>query len=258
MKSFKLGSNKYYYSKAYKEHRQLWLEKNFIWVALTVVTALVLVCVGIVYSEKKRIADKHKVINNKVQYAFYAVGHPFDGFFEMKRRKMGSLKISVVILISLVFCFIVMRQMTGFLINNNDLAEFNVINEIVKVIGPFVLFCVINWCVTTLMEGEGKFIEIVNCSATCLIPITISLIPLTVLSNVLTQEEAGFYYVILAIMVAYTAFLLVVGIMETHQYTFAKTLLSLVITVIGMVISIFLILLFVNLINTLFDFCIKI
>ncbi len=258
MTNFKLGANKFYYSKAYKEHRQIWLEDNFVWVAAAVVLAITLLCIGIVRSEKKRVLNKHKVINSSLKFAFYAVGHPFDGFYEMKRRKMGSLKISSAIIAILIFCFIIMRQMTGFIINNNNPADFNIFNEIIKVMAPFVLFCIINWCVTTLMDGEGKLVEIVNCTATCLIPLTISLIPLTIISNIVTQEEAAFYYVILGIIIAYTAFLLIIGIMETHQYTFAKTLLSLVVTVIGMIITLFILLLFVNLLNTLFDFCVKV
>ncbi len=258
MENFKLGANRYYYSKAFKEYRQVWLEENFIWVVLVIVLSLALLCVGIVRSEKKRVLNKHKVINSSLKFAFYSVAHPFDGFYEMKRRKMGNIKISAAILGLLVLCFVIMQQMTGFIVNNNDLSEFNIFNEIVKVVAPFALFCIINWCVTTLMDGEGKLLDIINCAATSLIPLTISIIPITILSNVLTQEESAFYYVIFAIVIIYTAFLLIIGIMETHQYSFAKTLLSILITVIGMVISIFLILLFVNLINTLFDFSVKI
>ena len=258
MKNFKLGANKYYYSKAFKEYRQNWLESNFIWVALIVVAALVLLCVGITFSEKRRMAGKHMVMDSPIKYTFYSVAHPFDGFFEMKRRKMGSIKISAIILALLIVCFVIKQQLTGFIINNTDLSDFNVLNEVVKVLGPFALFCIINWCVTTLMDGEGRLIEIVNCTATCLIPLTVSLIPLTILSNVITIEEKAFYYVLLALVVAYSLFLLLVGIMETHQYSFGKTLVSIIITIIGMVIAIFIILLFVNLVNTLFDFCVKI
>ena len=258
MKNFKLGANKYYYSKAFKEYRQGWLESNFIWVALIVVMTLVLLCVGITYSEKRRIAGKHTDMDSPLKYVFYSVSHPFDGFFEMKRRKMGSIKISSVILVALIICFVIKQQLTGFIINNTDLSDFNIFNEAVKVLGPFALFCIINWCVTTLMDGEGKLKEIINCTATCLIPLTISIIPLTVLSNIITMEERAFYYVLLAVVVAYSLFLLLVGIMETHQYSFGKTLASIILTIIGMVITIFIILLFVNLINTLFDFCVKI
>ncbi len=258
MKNFKLGSNRYYYSKAFKEYRQDWLEANFVWIVLLLVVVLVLVCVGITRNEKNREANKRKVINNKVKFAFHCVIHPFDGFYEMKYRKMGHLGISSVILVATIFGFVIMKQLTGFILNFNDPNEFNIINEVVTVLGPFLLFCVINWCVTTLMDGEGKFLEIVNVTATSLIPLAISFVPLTLLSNALTQDDAAFYHVFLGIVIAYTAFLLLVAVMEVHQYSFGKTIGSLIITALGMVICIFILLLFVNLINTMFDFLVKV
>lgn len=257
MKNFKLGSNRYYYSKAFKEFRQDWLEKNFVWIVITLIVLFVLMCIGITRSEKNREVNSRKTINNKVKFAFHCVLHPFDGFYEMKYRKMGHLGISAVIVAFTVLGFVITKQLTGFILNFNDPQEFNIINEIVTVLGPFFLFCIINWCVTTLMDGEGKLVDIINGTATSLIPLAISLIPLTILSNCVTQEDAAFYHVLLAMVVAYTGFLILVAIMEVHQYSFAKTVGSLVITIIGMVICVFIMLLFVNLINTMFDFVVR-
>ena len=45
--------------------------------------------------------------------------------------------------------------------------------------------------------------------------------------------------------------------METHQYTLGKTVAVLIITLAGMVVAIFIAMLFVNLLNTMYDFVIK-
>ena len=258
MKNFKLGSNRYYYSKAFKEFRQDWLEANFVWIVIILVVLFTVMCIAITRNEKNREANKRKVINNKVKFAFHCVIHPFDGFYEMKYRKMGHLGISGVIVAATVMGFVIMKQMTGFILNFNDPNEFNIVNEVVTVLGPFLLFCIINWCVTTLMDGEGKFLEIVNVTATSLIPLAISFVPLTLLSNALTQDDAAFYHVFFGMVIAYTAFLILVAIMEVHQYSFGKTIGSIIITIVGMVICVFILLLFVNLINTMFDFLVKI
>lgn len=257
MESFKLGSNRYYYSKAFKEFRQGWLEQNFVWIVIVLIVLFVAMCIGITHSEKNREMNKRKTINNKVKFAFYCLGHPFDGFYEMKYRKMGHLGISAVVVGATVMGFVIMKQLTGFILNYNDPNEFNIVNEIVTVLGPFLLFCIINWCVTTLMDGEGKFFDIVNATATSLIPLAISFIPLTIFSNCVTQDDAAFYHVLFAIVIAYTAFLIMIAVMEVHQYSFAKTIGSLIITVLGMVICVFILLLFVNLINTMFDFVVR-
>ena len=258
MESFKLGADRTYYSKAFKLYRQQWLEKNFVWIVVFLVALLTAVCVGLTVMEKNRVANKNKKIKTKLGYAFYCVGHPFDGFYVMKREKRGSMAVSVGILAATVIGFIFSERMTGFIINYNDPAEFSLIDEIVKVVAVFGVFCVINWCVTALMDGEGKLTDIICCTATGLIPLAVSLIPLTLISNVLIQEDVAFYYVIWAIVILYTAFLIIIGVMETHQYTFLKTLGVLIITILGMVVTVFLAMLFVNLINTMYDFIIKI
>ncbi len=258
MNNFKLGADRTYYSKAFKLYRQNWLEKNFVFIVIIIVAALVALCVWLTIAEKKRMANRNKVIKTKFGYALYCVGHPFDGFYEMKREKRSSLMLSIGILVFTVIGFIFSERMTGFIINTNDPAQFSLIDEIVKVVAVFGMFCVINWCVTALMDGEGKLKDIICCTATGLIPLAVTLIPLTIISNVLVQEDVAFYYVIWAIVIIYTAYLIIVGVMETHQYTFMKTIGVLIITILGMVVAVFLAMLFINLINTMYDFIIKI
>ncbi len=258
MENFKLGSDRSYYSKAFKAYRQNWLEKNFVWIVILIVSALVAVCVGLTIMEKNRVANKQKPIKTKLGYAFYCVAHPFDGFYVMKREKRGSLAVSIGILVMVVIGFIFSGRMTGFIINTNDPSEFSLIDEIVKVVAVFGMFCVINWCVTALMDGEGKLRDIICCTATGLIPLAVTIIPLTLISNVLIQEDVAFYYVIWSLIVIYTALLIIIGVMETHQYTFMKTIGVLIITILGMVVAVFLAMLFINLINTMYDFVIKI
>lgn len=257
MNNFKLGNDRSYYSKAFKLYRQQWLEKNFIWVAAAVVAALTALSLLLARAEKNRTTADRKIIKNRVRFAFHCAVSPFDGFYEMKRENKGLPLLSLGILIFTVMGLSFSKQLTGFIINTADLRSFNIFDEAVKVFGVFALYCVINWCVTALMDGEGKLVQIVNCTAACLIPLALSLIPLTLLSRVLTQDDAAFYYVLYGIVILYTVFLLVVGVMETHQYTLGKTVAVLIITLAGMVVAIFIAMLFVNLLNTMYDFVIK-
>ena len=56
----------------------------------------------------------------------------------------------------------------------------------------------------------------------------------------MAQEETAFYYLLNGIALIWFIYLLFVGIMTVHQYTAAKTILTLVLTVIAMVIVVFL------------------
>lgn len=257
MESFKLGQNRTYYSKAFKNYRQIWLENNFIWIVAFLVIAFVALCALHIRNEKHSFERRNRKIEGKFKFALYSVTHPFDGFYVMKREKRGSLALSGGILAFTVLGFVISKQLTGFIINTNDPNEFNLIDEIVKVVAVFSLYCIINWCVTALMDGEGKLTDIICCTATGLIPLAVSLIPLTALSNVLTADDMAFYNVLMTAAILYTAFLIIVGVMETHQYSLGKTIFVLVITLLGMVVAVFLFMLFVNLINTMYDFFVK-
>ncbi|MGO4843943.1 hypothetical protein AB4144_67850, partial [Rhizobiaceae sp. 2RAB30] len=47
---------------------------------------------------------------------------------------------------------------------------------------PFILFCVANWSLTTLMDGEGKFLEIITAVGYSLLPFIILYLPQVVFS----------------------------------------------------------------------------
>lgn len=258
LKNFKLGNSKTYYSKTFKKIRTEWMRENFIYIAITLIALIVLITIAIARSEKNRFENKRRIINNKFRFAFHTVAHPFDGFYEMRHENKGSLKLSLGIIAVLMLGFVFLGTMTGFVISDKDPADFNIIDEIVKVVGVFLLFCIMNWSVTSLMDGEARFIDIINGTATALIPLALSLVPLTLISNILISEDAVIYYVLFSIIILYTAFLIIVSVMETNQYSFAKTLFVLLITVFGMVIVVFLLMLFVNLLNTMYDFIVKV
>ena len=129
-----------------------------------------------------------------LSYSFYLIFHPFDGYNGLKYGKKGKLGAAMLILLALALTFIIKRQLTGFIFNMADLTKLNVLNEFMRVLVPFILWCIANWCITTLMEGEGSFSEIVTATANALVPLVILYIPLTVFSNMLTVEEGAFYY----------------------------------------------------------------
>ena len=83
------------------------------------------------------------------------------------------------------------------MLNKNDLWQLNVITEALGVVVPFILWCAVNWALTTLMEGKGTFREIVIASACSLLPLILVIVPLTLVSHFLVLEEAQIYYLIL-------------------------------------------------------------
>nr|WP_240545942.1 Yip1 family protein [Paenibacillus artemisiicola] len=159
---------------------------------------------------------------------------PFDGFWDMKYEGKGKLKVALLILLALVLTTILQKQFAGFLVNMADPRSLNSLDDLEFTILPFLLFCIANWSITTLMEGEGKFKEIVMATGYALLPIVLINLPMTFVSRFMTQEETAFYYLLNSISSLWFVVLLFVGIMTVHQYTPAKTVLTMALTVIAM------------------------
>ena len=175
-----------------------------------------------------------------VKFPFYVTLHPFNGFWEMKYEGRGKVRVALLILLLLVLNVTLQKQFSGFLVNFTDPRYLNSLEDFQYTVLPFFLFCIANWSITTLMEGEGRFKDIVMSTAYALLPIIVVNLPLTFISRLMTAEETAFYYLANGFAVFWFLYLLFVGNMTVHQFTASKTIVTLLLTVIAMVIVVFL------------------
>lgn len=175
-----------------------------------------------------------------IKFPFYLTVRPFSAFWDLKFEGRGKARVAAVILILLVLNVTLQKQYGGFLVNFADPRYLNSLEDIAYTILPFFLFCIANWAITTLMDGEGKFSQIVLSTAYALTPLVVINLPLTFISRFITQEEVAFYLLFNGIASVWFLFLLFVGNMTVHQYTASKTVITLLLTVIAMGIAVFL------------------
>lgn len=192
------------------------------------------------------------------KFPLHLIVHPFDGFWDLKYEGKGKLKVALVILLCLFLTFVLQRQYAGFLVNYNDPRTLNSLAELQYVILPFFLWCISGWSITTLMEGEGKFREIVMATAYSLIPIILIYLPMTLISRFLTLEESSFYYLLNTFATIWFVYLLFIGTMTVHQYTPAKTVMTMLLTIVTMGIIVFLGTLVFSLIQQIIDFIVNV
>ncbi|EHB62283.1 MULTISPECIES: Yip1 family protein [Paenibacillus] len=174
------------------------------------------------------------------KFPLHLIVHPFDGYWDLKYENRGRLGVAFSVLALVVIASIVQRQYAGFLVNFNDPRRLNSFDELLYIVLPFFLWCVSNWSVTTLMGGEGKFKEIVLASAYALIPMVLINPPMTLASRFMVQEETVFYYLLTMVATIWFIGLLFVGSMTIHQYSAGKTVLTMFLSVIVMLIIVFL------------------
>ena len=188
------------------------------------------------------------------RYAKHLIFHPFDGFYDLKHEKRGSVGASVTIIIFAIVVFILKRQLSGFIFNINELEKLNISAEAMSVLLPLALFCVSNWAVTTLLDGEGSFKDIVTYVGYCFVPIIVLELLAIILSNVLTITEIDVISYLGFLGNIWFAFLLFFGTAVTHQYTVRKTIFTFIIIVISMGLIVFISLLFFTLIERIYAF----
>lgn len=182
--------------------------------------------------------------------------HPFNGYWDLKyvRSQKTSLILSFGILFMLILTNILGSQYSGFLVNLNNPRYLNSLLEAVYVLVPVLFWCVANWSLTTLMDGEGKFAEIFITTCFALFPIVLINFPWIWISNFISAQESSFYYFFKNFAVIWSGLLLFVGIMTVHQFTPAKTVGTILLTVVAMAFMAFLTLLFFSLLQQMIVF----
>ena len=191
-----------------------------------------------------------------IKYPLYVTVHPFEGYWDHKyeRDRKMNLIVSFAILFLLALTNIMGSQYSGFLVNLYNPADMNSLMEIMYVIVPVLFWCVANWSLTTLMDGEGKFVEIFTSTCFALVPLLIISFPWIWLSNVISLQETAFYYFSNSVAVCWSMYLLFVGNMTVHQYSPSKTIGTILLTVVAMGFMAFLCLLFFSLIQQIVSF----
>ncbi len=250
-----------YASKAFSEIRK---DAIGSWIILIAIVAIALV-VGFVkflgYAKKKNKATTLKVGRKtyweELLFSFHLVFHPFDGFWDLKHEKRGSVRAASTILGLTVLAMFYNSIGQGYLFNPED-ETMSVFAAIGIVIIPVMLWIVANWCLTTLFDGEGSFKDIYIATCYSLAPLPLFLVISTILTNVLTNTESAIVSLITTIGFIWAVILIFFGTLVTHDYSFGKNFITVLGTILAMIIIAFLIILFGSLILKMVTFVIAI
>ena len=194
--------------------------------------------------------ETYKHFFETLHYSLYVITHPADGYWDLIHAKRGSYAAANFLVILTLLVHIWKLHYTSFLFNNvNWEKEVNVLEEFATILLPLAVFCICNWACTTLFDGKGHLGDVYMGTAYALTPYVIIQIPLIILSNFVTKQEGAFYDVFSNISFIWTAVLLFMAMMMINQYSFGKTLLFTIITIFGMLVFIYILLLFFSMIS---------
>ena len=245
------------WSKSFQEIRKEWMSNYFILliiIIVAVVAAFVLFFkfVGKV-NKKATHSGKKKTFGQELAYGFYVIFHPFDGFWDLKHEKRGSLRASFVFIAITVVAFYYQIIGSGYLSNPTG-AYSSIWSQMLSVLVPILLFVLANWCLTTLFEGEGSLKDIFIAASYSLVPLPLLLIPSTIYANVATTAELDIVKMFYIIALVWVGLLLFCGTMITHDYSMGKNFITVLGTIVGMVFVMFIAILFSTLVGKMISF----
>lgn len=240
------------WSNSYKELRKEWMSTYFLLLLLIIVGIIVAVMLFFKWMGKinKRVATsgKKRTFGQEIAYGFHIIFHPFDGFWDLKHEKRGSVRGAIFFIVLAIATFYYQAIGQGYLLDPYaSLASLWA--QVFGVLVPLFLFVLANWCLTTLFEGEGSFKDIFVAAGYCLLPIPLLVIPTTIYSNFCITTETDIIGFISSFAFIWLGLLLFFGTMVTHDYSMGKNIITVIGTVVGMVFIMFLAVLFTTLVG---------
>ena len=87
-----------------------------------------------------------------------------------------------------------------------------------------------------------------------MVPMFITTVLATIVSQGVAENEEAFYTILMGIGTAYSVVMMLIGIMQIHNYTLGKTIVTLFLTIVAVLIIVFLTLLVFNFITQVYTF----
>lgn len=186
---------------------------------------------------------------DSLRYALHVITHPFDGFWDLIHEKRGTLAAAHTFLFLFLLVRILKLILTSFQFINAPIQYLNILEQAASLALPFLVLCIANWAMTTLFEGKGRFRDIYMAMCYALVPYILIQLPMVIISNGLTFEEGSIFSVMLTVSVIWCAFLVFIGLMQVHDYGPGKTMIFIIVTIVGAMVIIFLVLTFFSLLS---------
>ena len=253
MEYFKEIKDQENYSKAFKYQRQEYIDNYF---TLAVVVIVVLIVLVMLFKKLRKNSKKEAKENTyfaQLKFAKKIIFRPLHSSWILTRENKGSIKAATTILLAVSIMSLLQARFTGFIFDA-EAEDVNIIAEFATICLPVLLFTICNWCVTSLLAGEGNLKAIYMSTCYSLTPILFLYPVAIVLSNILTLDEGDFYSVFITIALIWVFALIFFGNMRIHDYTLGMAFIEILITVVVMLLIVFLAVLFFALIQQMWSF----
>jgi DNA-binding beta-propeller fold protein YncE/uncharacterized membrane protein (GlpM family) len=245
LESFKIVNSKEGYSNSFWEIRNIWMQEHLSKV-FAVIIGMFAIRASVLYVDKKKgiltqprkrwKAIKAKTLISELLFLVNFLKKPVDSFYYVKRVRKVSLLSATILYFVLFVEYLMMKYFTGFIFRGSNADQINFAFELVTLFLPILLFIVSNYLVSTISDGEGRFRDIYIGTIYSIAPYLVFIIPVTLLSNALTLNEAFLYTFSMQVMIGWSLVILFIMVKEIHAYEFFETVRNILITIFCMII----------------------
>ena len=131
---------------------------------------------------------------------------------------------------------------------------FNIVPLLVQSVVYFFTWVIANWALCTLFDGEGTLKKICIYSAYALVPYIVCSFISIFISNFIVEDEKIWMTAIYYLGLIWSVILMIQAMKAAHQYSFKKTIVSMVFTIVAMLLILFLAILLLSLFQQVYVF----
>lgn len=246
LEHFEVANNKTFYSEAFWEVRNSWLQDNLGWMIITILALFILWKLANLLDREGRIEDIQDAISGKLNrtpiikdilYAFQTARHPMNNYYEIRKNRQGSVAAATVIYALFFIVFMAYQTSKGFIYQTVSVEDMDIGAIVLGFFLMLGLFIICNYLETSIHDGNGTFRQIYLVPAYGLMPLIVALLLVTVASYGLTYNESFLLTVILMVGIVWSVAAIFVGLQTIHQYEFGDAVRSLIITIVFMIIA---------------------
>lgn len=243
MELYRVAGNVSGYSQAYWYARNQWIEDNLTRLILIAVVLLAAIkLVGILNSRKHFLAPAERAVKRLGEVPFLRqlkvqklmLWNPFDGYYTIHHEEKVSVATATFLYIWLIVLQITDLYVTSYLFNQVDIAYVNLTSLVGRILLPLLLFVGCNFLVSTITGGEGKLKHVYCGTIYALSPYLVFMLPLQILSNILTENERFFYEFGYMAIICWCGILLYLMVQEVHVYSVSEAIRNICVTVVTM------------------------
>jgi sugar lactone lactonase YvrE len=188
-------------------------------------------------------------------FMFRFIKQPADSFYYIKHSLRGSLLFAFLIYASVVAVRVIALYLTGFVFSPYSTSwQIQPETEVINTVVAFVLWVTANYLIATISDGEGRLRDVIIGSAYSLFPFVLFGLPIILLSNLLTLNEAFIYTFSNQVIWFWIGLMLVIMVKEIHNFSFSETVRNILVTLFTMALFLLTAYILYVLFNQLYEF----